>query len=159
MPSGSTKALLSGSETQRLRATRESVKWSTTATGFEDCCFRVKTLLADDVGGAAPAAPGGPESQPPGPPSFPRGLAEGEQDEQHGRWLNSASIPLPVGLQYPPHWVDLTALHAAMFERVDPVTGRPRGYMIMGASPLAESVLLTLDRRNRCVPAVITFGE
>ncbi len=53
------------------------------------------------------------------------------------------------GAQYPPHWVGVEALHSAMFDRTDPVTGRPRGYMVLGASPLARSVLLTLDRRNR----------
>ena len=30
------------------------------------------------------------------------------------------------------------------------VTGAPRGYLLLGAQPLADSVLLTLGRRNRC---------
>jgi hypothetical protein len=29
------------------------------------------------------------------------------------------------------------------------VTGAPRGYLLLGAQPLADSVLLTLGRRNR----------
>ena len=29
------------------------------------------------------------------------------------------------------------------------VTGSPRGYLLLGAQPLAESVLFSLGRRNR----------
>ena len=32
--------------------------------------------------------------------------------------------------KYPPHWVPLAALHAAM-QAADPATGQPRGYLLL----------------------------
>jgi hypothetical protein len=47
----------------------------------------------------------------------------------------------------PQHWLPLAQLYAAM-ERVDSVTGQPRGYLKMGAFPRLDSVLFTLERRH-----------
>ncbi|PRW61025.1 Glutathione gamma-glutamylcysteinyltransferase 1 [Chlorella sorokiniana] len=49
--------------------------------------------------------------------------------------------------KYPPHWVPLEMLHNAM-ARIDPATGRPRGFMRMGRHPRLDSVLFTLDVRD-----------
>ena len=48
--------------------------------------------------------------------------------------------------KYPPHWVSVTALHAAM-QALDPATGRPRGWVELRRSPRPASLLYTA----RCV--------
>lgn len=48
--------------------------------------------------------------------------------------------------KYPPHWVPLPALHAAM-QPLDAVTGRPRGWVALRRSPRPASLLFTA----RCV--------
>ncbi|KAK9817938.1 hypothetical protein WJX72_004545 [[Myrmecia] bisecta] len=50
--------------------------------------------------------------------------------------------------KYPPHWVPLDELYTAM-SLVDPTTQQPRGYILMGAQPRLDSVLFTLDIRDR----------
>lgn len=54
--------------------------------------------------------------------------------------------------KYPPHWVPLPALHAAMAP-IDKATGRPRGFMRLGSRPLLDSALFTLDVRDRAAAA------
>ncbi|MBL9106290.1 MAG: phytochelatin synthase family protein [Myxococcales bacterium] len=44
--------------------------------------------------------------------------------------------------KYPPHWVPLPALHAAM-QPLDPATGRPRGYVALRRSDRPASLLFT----------------
>eukprot|EP00884_Botryococcus_braunii_P008284 jgi/Botrbrau1/17457/Bobra.0054s0046.2 len=56
--------------------------------------------------------------------------------------------------KYPPHWVPLTELYKAMGQ-IDRVTGRPRGYMILDAPDLQQSVLFTLGRADRAWPSVL----
>lgn len=46
--------------------------------------------------------------------------------------------------KYPPHWVPLSQLFAAM-AAPDPDTGCSRGYLQLSASVLQESALFTLD--------------
>jgi glutathione gamma-glutamylcysteinyltransferase len=48
--------------------------------------------------------------------------------------------------KYPPHWVPLPALHAAM-QPIDASTGRPRGWVALRRSPRPASLLFTA----RCV--------
>ena len=49
--------------------------------------------------------------------------------------------------KYPPHWVPLPMLYEAM-SHLDPVTGLPRGYLLVTALPLLESALFTLSIRQ-----------
>ena len=49
--------------------------------------------------------------------------------------------------KYPPHWVPLTMLYEAM-SCLDPVTGLPRGYLLMSSHPLLDSAMFTLDIRQ-----------
>lgn len=49
--------------------------------------------------------------------------------------------------KYPPHWVSLPMLYEAM-SRPDPVTGLPRGYLLMSAHHLLDSAMFTLDVRQ-----------
>ena len=46
------------------------------------------------------------------------------------------------------HWVPLEGLYRTM-QRADTVTGRPRGFLRMGAQPRLDSVLFTLRRCGR----------
>ena len=50
--------------------------------------------------------------------------------------------------KYPPHWVPLSLLYTAMAAE-DSSTGRPRGYLILQPLAQPDSVLFTLDIRNR----------
>lgn len=45
--------------------------------------------------------------------------------------------------------VPLPELYKAMYDYNDPSTGKPRGFMSIGAALVLESVLFTLDRRGR----------
>ena len=58
-----------------------------------------------------------------------------------------SALPPQARFKYPPHWVSVPTLHAAM-AALDPVTQQPRGYMLMSAQPLQDSVLFTLDLRS-----------
>ena len=49
--------------------------------------------------------------------------------------------------KYPPHWVPLPELHAAM-AACDPATGRSRGYLQLSAPSHRDSTLFTLDIRS-----------
>ncbi len=51
--------------------------------------------------------------------------------------------------KYPPHWVSLSALYKAMAS-LDAVTGKPRGFIRIGANPRLDSVMFTLNKPNRC---------
>ena len=49
--------------------------------------------------------------------------------------------------KYPPHWVPLPMLYEAM-SHLDPVTGMPRGYLLMSTHQLLDSAMFTLDVRQ-----------
>jgi hypothetical protein len=49
--------------------------------------------------------------------------------------------------KYPPHWVPLSLLYEAM-SSLDPVTGMPRGYLLMTSQPVMDSAMFTLDIRS-----------
>lgn len=53
-----------------------------------------------------------------------------------------------AAFKYPPHWVPLANLYAAMAP-VDPATGKPRGFIKLTANSLAKSALFTLERPQR----------
>ena len=47
--------------------------------------------------------------------------------------------------KYPPHWVPLPLLHAAL-QSHDPATGKARGYLLLSQNRWSEALLLTLDQ-------------
>ena len=51
--------------------------------------------------------------------------------------------------KYPPHWVPLQQLHAAM-AAPDTATGRPRGWLVLSQRQEPLSVLFTLETASRC---------
>jgi hypothetical protein len=53
--------------------------------------------------------------------------------------------------KYPPHWVPLSLLYEAM-SSLDPVTGMPRGYLLMTSHQLLDSAMFTLDVRQVRIP-------
>eukprot|EP00798_Chlamydomonas_sp_ICE-L_P011084 gene11084-18694_t len=58
--------------------------------------------------------------------------------------------------KYPPHWVSLPMLFEAM-SHADPSTKLPRGYLLMSAHDLMESLLLSLDVRTEGWQDACTF--
>ncbi|KDD74482.1 phytochelatin synthase, partial [Helicosporidium sp. ATCC 50920] len=49
--------------------------------------------------------------------------------------------------KYPPHWVPLPLMYAALAE-LNRATGLPRGYLRLGSQPLLQSLLFALDVRD-----------
>ncbi len=49
--------------------------------------------------------------------------------------------------KYPPHWIPIALLHEAM-SHLDPVSGLPRGFLVLSAQPQLNSVLFTLGMRK-----------
>jgi len=47
--------------------------------------------------------------------------------------------------KYPPHWVPLPLLHAAL-QPHDPATGKARGYLLLSQNRWSEALLFTLDQ-------------
>ena len=60
--------------------------------------------------------------------------------------------------KYPPHWVGLVDLYAAM-KAIDPATGLSRGYMRLGLPRLMDSVLFTLDVRDESWSDAFKYAE
>ena len=49
--------------------------------------------------------------------------------------------------KYPPHWVPLSLLYEAM-SKLDPITGLPRGYLLLSPHSVMDSAMFTLDIRS-----------
>ncbi|KAK9824887.1 hypothetical protein WJX74_003355 [Apatococcus lobatus] len=60
--------------------------------------------------------------------------------------------------KYPPHWVPLSLLYAAM-AAVDASTGSVRGYLVLQRLPQPDSVLFTLNIRDRASKAAQDFAQ
>ncbi|KAK9837531.1 hypothetical protein WJX84_008908 [Apatococcus fuscideae] len=60
--------------------------------------------------------------------------------------------------KYPPHWVPLGLLYAAM-AALDSSTSKPRGYLVLERLAQPDSVLFTLDIRDGCSAAALEFVQ
>ena len=56
--------------------------------------------------------------------------------------------------RYPPHWVPVADLYAAM-GRLDPATGKPRGFLELEAMLVPSSALFTLASASRSPPVLL----